>query len=188
MTIAIDADGVLFDYVRTCAYIVNMILDEDIDVASYETATQFDVLKAWKVDSEPYLSQMVDWVFEQPDVVRTMTPIVGAKEFIDDVRNITDNDFVIVTACPAKWHHEREVALKEVFDIDKEQVHFSRRKKHFGCDALVDDYHGNLKDFSGWRILIDRPWNQDTQGIAVDRAFGYTEALCKINRIVNWNK
>ncbi len=183
MTVGIDADGILFDYVGTCASFVNSILEEE--KAHYYTATQFEPLKAWGVY---HLKNDIDFMFSLEDVVRYMAVIPGAVDFIESVRVATDNDFLIITACPIGWKNERELALEAHFGISKDQVRFSERKNIFNCDILVDDYHENFNDFDGWRILIDRPWNQFTNDIAVDRAFGYTEAICKINRVLNWNK
>lgn len=182
MTIGIDADGVLFDYVRTCASYVN---SRCFIGATHENACEFDVLKAWGV---PHLKHVVDRHFSQWHVVRNMPMLPAALHFIEEVRRITNDDFCIITACPAMWHAARERALVEDFDIPSNRIHFSYDKSMFKVDALVDDYHQNLNNFSGWRILLDRPWNQDTEGVAVDRAYTYGEVCAKINRIVNWNK
>ncbi len=183
MTIGIDADGVLFDYIRTCANYVNRIAGSNI--AKYESTTHFDNLRVWGV---PYLKKSVDNYFSSPGVVYDMPVLYGAQEFLNDINNVTKGDFIIVTACPASWHEEREQSLFDNFGIDKSRVHFSRDKSKFKLRAMVDDYHMNLSNLEGWRILLDRPWNRDTEGVACRRCLGYTETICEISRIVNWNK
>lgn len=184
MTIGIDADGVLFDYVGACAKFLNKFTG--MDIASYSTASNFDVLKAWKVPG--YYQGIVDEHFSKPFSVYDMPVIDGAREFISAVRILTKNDFVIITSCPCQWHTEREAALENHFGIDRKNIHFSHDKKLFKIDILIDDWHQNLDGFDGWRILVDRPWNQDTEGIACSRTFGYNDTLQEIDRVLNWNR
>ncbi len=185
MTIGIDADGVIFDYVRTCADVVNSHNDYSHPLASYESAHDFDILKIWGV---PHLKQYVDYHFDRRDHVYNIPVIPGALEFIEELRRITDNDFVIITACPASWHKQREAALRDYFGIDKKLINFSYNKKLFRLKAHIDDWHQNLDGMEGWRILLDRPWNQNTEGVACDRAYTFGECLAKVNRILLWNK
>lgn len=182
MTIGIDADGVLFDYIRTCAKYVNAVTG--YNRASYETATKFDNLEAWQAS---HLKNAVDYYFSSGRVVEDMPVISGAKQFIECVRDITCDDFIIITACPGSWHEQREYALLNHFNIPRKKVHFSHDKSIFKIDLLVDDWHMNLKDLDGWRVLLDRPWNQNTDGIAVQRCYSYLDVLGEIQRIVNWN-
>lgn len=184
MTIGVDADGVLFDFVNTCAYAVNEVHKGKI-VATYTNATDFDVLKAWGV---PHLKQYIDNYFDKPDRVYNLPVLPGAVEFIEELRRITNNDFVIITSCPTSWHEEREQSLRNNFGIDKKKIEFSNNKHLYRLAAHIDDWHMNLNGMEGWRILLDRPWNQDTEGVACDRAMDFGECLAKVNRILLWNK
>jgi 5'(3')-deoxyribonucleotidase len=173
MTIGVDADGILFDYVGTAAEWLNRRVGRN--VASVETATNFDVLRAW---GYTHLQDEMDAYFRKPGVVYNMPVLEDAVAFIDNLNRL--DDFVIITSCPASWHCEREKALMDRFKIQKARVNYSYDKGIYNVSALIDDYPGNFLRFKGRRILMDRPWNQNSP-LYCCRVFDYNEALCRMH-------
>ena len=181
MTVGIDCDGVLFDYVGYCADTCNRIFGDNI--ASNKTATDLDYLKCW--GCERYESD-VEYCLINGGVL-AMKVIPGAKQFLLDVNKITNGDWEIITACPASWHTQREDSLWENFGVTPDRIHYSRKKHKFNIDVLVDDLPNNFNDFNGMRLLLDQPWNQDTKGIDCHRSFSYADVLDRINSVYKWN-
>lgn len=176
--IGVDADGVLYDYVTTCANYINLISGKD--VASYDSCNNYDALVAWGIKR---LQKAVDQHFSVPGNVLNMPMIEGAKALLVTLQHEVGKDnVVIVTACPPSWHNDRATAIGRDFGIPLERIVFSYDKRHANVDILIDDHDGNFGgDFEG--ILIDRPWNQD--GWKTDfRAFTYTHVIdyIKINK------
>jgi 5'(3')-deoxyribonucleotidase len=183
MTIGIDADGILFNYIESCADIVNKLCGRI--VASYESCDDVDCLKAWGV---PFLKSKVDYMFATGNTVYHIPVIENAVNFIECVKELTKGDFVIVTACPASWHEERAASLYTNFGINPKDIVFTHKKHLFSGSLLVDDLPENFRKFNGWRTLMDRPWNQNTDGVAVSRAMDYLDVLEDIYRVVYWNQ
>ncbi len=170
--IGIDADGVLYDYVTTCANFINGLLGDS--VVDYYSCTDYDVLKAWGV---AHLQLATDYHFSRTGVVSSMPVLNGAKEFINGVRTLVGEDFRIVTACPTSWHSERAESLYRDFGIREKNVIFTHLKHEIKLDILIDDWHENLRHFNGCRILLNAPWNQNTDGVDCTRVYSYQDAL-----------
>ncbi len=183
MTIGIDADGILFDYVSVCAEYVNQLAGKKI--ATYENCHNWDPLKAW---NKTCWKDVADYYFSRPGKVYDFPLMSEAKFLIEQVRLMTNNEFIIITACPSSWHKDRTKALKDHFNISESQVSYSFRKDLFKIDCLIDDYHENLRNVDGLRILPDRPWNRDTDGVAVVRTYNVYQTLDEVERIVKWNR
>ncbi len=190
MTIGIDCDGVLYNYVGYCADFVNDYVGKK--VASYENTTDFDNIKAWFPDASDErkgeIKFVIDNYFKAKGVVRSIPLLPWAREFIAEVRYITNNKFRIITACPPSWHAERCDALLNDFGIDYKQVDFSYKKGQFKLKALVDDCEKNFVGFDGVGILFNAPWNQsfneDAVAPGIVRAKDYEDVLTYIERFV----
>ncbi len=153
--IGIDADGILFDYIGWIAGWVNRRVGSV--VASVDTATDWDTLKAWGHSHLKY--ELQDWL-RRPGNVVSIPVLPGAYDFLKQVARL--DDFCIVTSCPAWWHQEREEALLKNFNIPYGRIVFSHDKGGITLDALVDDKPENFIRVAGRRVLMDRPWNRNT--------------------------
>ncbi len=188
MTIGIDCDGVLYNYVGYCADFVNDYVGKK--VASYENCTDFDNVKAWfpdeSIDYRYGIQHAMNTYFRATGVVESIPLLPWAQEFIAEVRYITNGDFRIVTACPPDWHKGRAEALFRDFEIPYKQVDFSYKKGQFKLNALVDDCEKNFVGFDGVGILLNAPWNQsvDTSKPGIVRAKDYEDVLSYIERFV----
>lgn len=176
MTIGVDADGILFDYVGDCALVVNLLFGAKI--ASIENCKYWDNLKSWGCE---HLKEQVDNWFASPGIVRNMTVIPDAKYLIEQLRYITKGDFVVITSCPPTWHKERAEALQEL-GVSKYDICFSYKKNLFNVDALIDDCPNNFVNFKGRRLLRDRPWNRITD-IELERCLTTDHLLSAVESI-----
>ncbi len=110
-------------------------------------AKSWDVLDSFGLD-EP-TRRWVRGMMKQPGVAASFNPRVGAKEFVDGLREWAD-----VYACTAPlsgsltWAGEREVWLWECLRIPHDKI-VQAQDKHLVCgEAFVDD---KLENLLAWR-------------------------------------
>lgn len=180
MTIGVDCDGIFFNYVGQVASMCNAMSGRK--VASVESARSTDVWKCWGTE---HLKHMVDDLLISTKSVRYMPVYSGAVSFMKRLKEITGDDFIMITACPPSWHEQREEALA-CLGVNRKQISYSYTKNKFNVDALIDDIPENFEGYKGFRILLDQPWNRETT-IAHHRSFSYDDVLENVKRIVKWN-
>lgn len=164
MTIALDADGVIFDYVGAAAEWANQQLEVRNSPGGFDNggfwcsasnAHDWDILKAWGFKE---LQDRLDRWCSQPGFVSGLKLYSGAAAFVTEL--IQTHDVVVATSCPTSWHAEREQALMELGFRKKDIAFIARKELLQGCSVLIDDCAANFDGFSGFRCLVDRPWNQ----------------------------
>ena len=160
MTIALDADGVLFDYVGAAEW-ANRQPEAKNEWCKPESAYDFDILKSWGIKD---LQDRLDRYCAEPGFVSGLELYPGAAAFVTEL--IQTHDVIVSTSCPCSWHGERERALQEL-GFSKKDIMFGARKNLLqGCSVLIDDCAANFDGVPGFRCLIDSPWNQTDTGCA----------------------
>lgn len=74
--------------------------------------------------------------------------------------------------------------MADHFGFQSKDVIFSKRKDLIRGDVLIDDGPQNLQHFAGWRVLVDRPWNQDADARGFDwRCRTYSQILDAVSGV-----
>lgn len=134
--------------------------------------TDHDILKSLGCQ---HLQCKVDRHMIDSDYCRHMPLYPGAQEFVEALQR--KGEVVIVTAryrAVPNWAAAREAWLYEHFGIHHSNLIFAKRKELVRGDHLIDDYTENCKAFGHGAICLDRPWNQQFNGV---RARDYAHVL-----------
>lgn len=154
--IGIDVDDCVFPLIDNLLKKYNFYYKENIHLED---------IKAWDIHSFlPHSSeeQNVFEMFVDDSFIETATPYLDAVESIKKLCNIANVYFISAThprMIPAK---SRWLAKWFPF-IPKENHVWMCHKQLLSLDALVDDNPDNLKGFTGFKFLIDKPWNKEVR-------------------------
>ena len=172
MTIFIDCDGVLADY-------VGAILDILGKGHTPEDIVDFDFKKC------PKLSQVdlhsIHVASHTRGFVRSLDVYEGAREFLEALRNI---DRVVCLTTPTAtskyWAYERAEWLREELGFDdRDIVQCHDKTLCYGeGDVLIDDSINNCVIWPGDAYLVRRPWSATCEVLPV---LTYTEILADIS-------
>lgn len=185
-TIAIDADGVLYDLLTPWVKAYNDIFDDDLDP---NNITSYDISKFTKCDKDSLM-----YILEREDFWDSIKLYDGVYEAIERLTQKEDIDLVIATATGYKTAIPK---FEKIFSLlpmlKKEQLIITARKDLLDVDILVDDWEQNLKKMAFWvnkiPILITQPYNRsfpnyeygilrfDNLAKAVDYILNYVERL-----------
>ncbi len=185
-TIAIDADGVLYDLLTPWVKAYNDIFDDDLDP---NNITSYDISKFTKCDRDSLM-----YILEREDFWDSIKLYNGVYEAIELLTQKEDIDLVIATATGYKTAVPK---FEKIFSLlpmlKKEQLIMIGRKDLLDVDILIDDWEQNLKkmacSLSKTPILITQPYNRsftnyeygilrfDNLAKAVDYILNYVERL-----------
>lgn len=88
----------------------------------------------------------------------------GAKEGVAALREVVDILWVTTPLDGSPyWTHERELWMREHFQVNHKDIVFTHQKQRVRGNALLDDNHSNLKGFPGVQLLWDCPHNRATK-------------------------
>ena len=159
MTILIDQDDVLAEYIKGVTKAYNDKYDADIPV---EACTSWDL--------HSIFGEEIETVMHEPELFRNLEPVEHAIEVFERLYKSNLFEMYIVTAA-----HPRSVEAK--FEWIKEHLPFfpedrvivCKRKYVIKGDVLLDDGMHNIEAFlekGGTSIVFDRPHNRHQgQGI-----------------------
>lgn len=79
---------------------------------------------------------------------------------------------------------EKTLWIEERLPELKDKIVFTGHKWLLDGDILIDDWAVNLRDFDGYKVILDQPYNQEVLGFPAYRAYGYDEVyqiVCKLD-------
>ena len=167
MRIACDIDGVLRNFISS----LNLVYDQ---VYAKEESYWREPVKTWEL--APYYSIgkcIYDFAFNiyAYDIFINAKPYEGAVEFMKKLNN--KHDVVIATSQNRKtleyavrWLNEKDITYNDFYA--KVGGYGSHNNKNgVVADVLLDDRVENLESFKGLSICMDRPWNQNWDGLRI---------------------
>lgn len=187
--ILVDCDGILSDFVSPA---LDLIHSHTGDRHTVDEITQWDVFAAVGKKEHEHI---LDAAVEHRRFCETMPLQPGAKEAIDELRNIGDV-YIITSPYDARsWVYERTRWLIQHFGFNKKQIANISAKFLVPGDVLLDDSDTNLKDWSAeWPtgvttarplpLLWDRPWNRHVNHPGVNRVDDWDTVVKKVKEHV----
>ncbi len=163
--LALDADGVLVDFVTPAIEYLNARGVKK----TYSQVTDWCVFDSNEELEEAYKREVV----AHPDFCRSMKAYPGAAEFVRAAKECYD---VVVVTAPynvPNWYEGRRDWMEKNMGIPHKDVCFLSRKEFFDADILVDDKTENVVSWvkrqddrrapyanNSLPILMDQPWNR----------------------------
>lgn len=165
MIIYIDMDDTIADCAGYWIKEINRELHLNIvkkDILTFGIPGLADILP--KVYMEPILE-----IIRRRGFFLGLDPLPGAQEVISELlRWSWKYDVYFTTAMLPKsyyTHQEKCMWLQEYFHVGEERIIFTHQKHLLRGDVMIDDKLENLKDFKGYRIVFDQPWNRCYNGV-----------------------
>lgn len=191
-TIALDADGVLYDLVTPWVKAYNDIFNDNLDPNIVDT---YDLSKYTKCDRDSLM-----YILEREDFWTSIKLYDGVYEAIERLTKRDDIDLVIATATGYRTAIPKFEKLFSLLPmLKKEQLIMTGRKDLLDVDILIDDWEQNLKkmacSLSKTPILITQPYNRNFPNVeygilrfdnlakAVDYILNYVERLNYYNNM-----
>lgn len=172
MKIGIDIDGTINNLCEAVLTIYNQDSGDNLQISQItEYYVENFVKPEFKEDFYKYYTDKRVWKLVKIDEV--------AKEFITKLDSERHEIYFVTSTEPenlfkkAGWLQRHFPSI----DIRKRLIRCYNKQLLSGLDILVDDYDKNLIGGSYKKILIDRPWNQNSD----DRYF----SLFRVN---NWEE
>lgn len=152
LTIAVDMDDTVLDFVPTWLDIYNKITGERILARD---------IKSWAISSYVKQGDLLLDLLNSESLYETVLPVRGAYEGIENLRSMGNK----VVFASARFHHGKIESLKKHgFITSDDDWIIAHDKSLIKANYLVDDGIHNFQAFKnagGLSVLFKRSWNQD---------------------------
>lgn len=151
MLIGIDCDGIVDDLHKEWLKVYNKIWNDNLRI---KNITDWDISKFVKPECG---SKIIDLL--TPELYQNISPISGAKEGVEDLRN-KGYRIIFITTPTKLTFGTKYFWLKQpgFLKSDKEYIE-TFDKSILAVDILIDDKFENVKNCKGIGILYNKPWN-----------------------------
>ena len=191
MRIAVDLDGVLYEWEKTARYMLRHYKAYSRSGPMGTPSTAWDYIKGHASDAD------WKWLWNEAidlGLFRYGHVVTGAQSAIRDMRS-AGNTVLVVTHRPSAAVPDT-IAWLDMFQKEKAGIVFDgihiltngERKSTVAADLLIDDKTDNLVDWVGHGrrgILFDREWNQGAKPAGTERAYGWSDAV-RIVKEMTW--
>lgn len=158
LTIACDIDGVLANLLLPWLARYNKDYNDNLNP---------DDISDWYTDKfvKPECGKKIYDYLKDPSLYDECLPYEGSLYMISKLKNIAGCRIVYGTSSPAESYGKKFFWLKEYgFIFDQKDYFETSDKSLIRADVLIDDYWENLLNFTGYGILLERPWNKNRYG------------------------
>lgn len=90
-----------------------------------------------------------------------LSPLPASRWGMD---HISKHDAIIASSPSLEAHIAKQKMIWVENYFPEFPLVLTERKDIFEADVLIDDAIHNLTGFSGWKIVMDRPWNRSYEG------------------------
>jgi 5'(3')-deoxyribonucleotidase len=193
MRIAVDLDGVLYEWSKTARYMLRHYKGHSASGPMGMESLSWDYIEK-HVGKQDW-----DWLWNEGvdlGLFRYGHVVTGGQSAIRDMRT-AGNTVVVATHRPSAAVPDT-IAWLDLFQKPEAGVVFdgihiltNGEPKHtVQADLLIDDKFSNLEDWVGHGrrgILFDREWNQGAKPAGTERAYGWNDCT-RIIREMTWPK
>ena len=193
MRIAVDLDGVLYEWDKTARYMLRSYKGHSASGPMGHESTSWDYVER-HVGSADW-----NWLWNEGvdlGLFRYGHVVTGAQSAIRDMRT-AGNTVIVVTHRPSTAVPDT-IAWLDLFQKKEAGVVFdgihiltNGEPKHtVAADVLIDDKPANLEGWVGHGrqgILFDREWNQGAKPAGTERGYGWADTT-RIIREMTWVK
>lgn len=196
MTIFIDMDDVLVELLDEWVFQLNKI-------SKYKR--QVEDIKNWdmKLAYPDLTSKQIYGILNYNNFWENIKPVKDAYKYLKMLIEKDHQIYVATSAYPNSFFIKTEYCLFKLYDfLTPKNLICIHNKALLDGDMLFDDYHENLRNFKGLKILKDAPYNQDCDKECFDFRLSkhnaweefyhliekYEELLYSLNNIKTANK
>lgn len=170
-TIIVDVDDVILDMVPSWLKKYNLECDDDLNLDDIWNWNIRDFIKP------EHVARFFDYL-DDPELYAHMPPIPGAMTAIE----ILKQKYIVIFAT-ANSNPGQKYRLYELEFLDGAMHVVAEHKQYLRGDVIIDDKPETIKNFPGFAIVFDRPWNRDFDWPF--RAHNWGEALNMIETLTN---
>lgn len=171
MIIAIDCDDTICELQQQVIEIFNQ---------KYCKSYELNDFKDYDIENDLPLQDAVNFktIYGEVGLYQNIMPTNGAQSGLRKLINRGHEIFIVTNAIPDTFS-EKVKFIKHYFPfIDNAHIVSMKHKEYFRCDIMVEDNVRNLLASPYYyRILLDRPWNQNVY----DEVYG-------IHRCKTWDE
>lgn len=155
MTIFLDMDDVLVELLDEWCYHLNKVSKfhrEVTDIVNWDMKLAYPDLT---------LNQLYR-PLRDVNLWENVKPVQGAYKYVKKLIEDGHKVYIATASYPDSFFLKTEYCLFKIFDFltPKNLICISDKYLLKG-DILFDDYHENLRNFSGFKVLKDAPYNRD---------------------------
>ena len=172
MKIGIDIDGTINNLCESVLMIYNQDSNDNLQISDItEYYVENFAKPEYRKEFYKYYIDKRVWKLVKMDKM--------AQEYINKLNTDGHEIYFVTSTEPANIYKKSGWLQKHFPDINirKRLIRCYNKQLLSGLDILVDDYEMNLIGGSYKKILLDKPWNQNTD----DRYFG-------LFRVNNWKE
>lgn len=157
-TTLLDLDGTIRNMVDRSILVYKEFYDPTAKITE-EDIKQYDLRPTM-----PLIKDLGRFFIEHDDSLFNMAKLYyGARKFVNQLNEISDIQ-IVTSQLKGTEPATLEWILRN--KIPYQSIHFASNKNSVKGDYLIDDCTDKLNSFTnGVPICIDRPWNQDYEGI-----------------------
>mgnify|MGYP000913997723 CR=1 FL=1 len=138
--VLLDADQVLFDFVRPYLHAVEVVTGRHYEPQEFEL---WDVRASLKLTSKE--DRAVSALVKRKGFCYTLPVIPGAKEGVEKLRRVAEIHIVTSPWYGPYWESERFASLKDHFGFGRKEVIQTSEKHIIDGDIIIDDKMTTLK-------------------------------------------
>lgn len=121
---------------------------------------------------------------EDPALYDKVSPIAGALGSIIKLREFGFRIIYVTSSTRGTMGRKYDWLSEYGFVTKLDDYVETKDKSLILTDALIDDYHGNLENFVGYKFLFDSPWNQGKARRDMVRVYDWEDATDMIISIL----
>ena len=121
---------------------------------------------------------------EDPKLYDNVLPITGSLEHINKLRELEFRIVYVTSSTRGTMGRKYDWLLEYGFINRLDDYVETKDKSLILTDALIDDYHGNLENFVGYKFLFDSPWNQGKARKDMVRVYNWEDTVELVQYIV----
>lgn len=193
MRIAVDLDGVLYEWSKTARYMLREYKGHSVSGPMGAESTSWDYIM--------HHVPAADWKWLWTEGInlglfRYGHVVTGAQTAVRSMRDL-GHSVIVVTHRPKEAVPDTiawlDMLMKPDAGVVFDGIHIltsGEPKSSVNFDVLIDDKASNLEDAVGHArkgILFDREWNQGAKPAGTERAYGWKDAV-RIVREMSWAK
>lgn len=176
MTVALDVDGVVADFIGAIAGFLSSAAGMRVDESTFSSTDVFSCLRHPTLNVKELLLEEMS----RPGFVSEMKPYDGA---IDGFKRLSELADVFFVTDPFKdsqtWGHERTLWLMRTFDVSRDSVVLASDKSRVAGDILIDDSPSNVRQWTKTgrnSLLWSRNYNK-VDGVGLQRVKSWQEVI-----------
>jgi 5'(3')-deoxyribonucleotidase len=156
-TILLDLDDTLNNLVHVWLSIYNM---------EYNVNVKYEEIKSWDLTQWVPHPDIIYKYVKEPGIYKHLCPIKDSQDVVSLICKKYNVHVATYYPTPESCSEKYEFIQTYYPSIDKDNIHFTRKKTMINADIIIDDNPDYVQRFRGeLGILVNQPWNQELKEI-----------------------